>query len=133
MNIKKIHHVAIVVEDVEESASFWKDVLGLSCGHIEDVPSQKSKVLSLEVGESKVELVQPTSNDSGVAKFLNDRGAGMHHICFEVDNIDDALSELKSKNVRLINETPLVLEGRKMAFVHPKAANGVLVELYELI
>jgi methylmalonyl-CoA/ethylmalonyl-CoA epimerase len=130
--IKKINHVAIVVAEIESALTFWRDALGLEVDHIEEVPSQKSVVAFLPLGESEVELVKPATEDSGVAKFLAERGGGMHHICFEVDDIEDMLGELKAKGVRLINETPLELPGRKMAFVHPKAAGGVLVELYEV-
>lgn len=131
--IKKINHVAIAVTDFDESLKFWRDALGLELDHTEDVPSQKSKVAFLPIGDSEVELVQPTEEGTGVAKFLAKNGPGMHHLCFEVDDIDGMLADLKEKGVRLINPEPLVLEGRKMAFIHPKSANGVLVELYELI
>lgn len=131
--VKKINHVAIAVADIEAALVFWRDALGLEVDHIEDVPSQKSKVVFMPVGESEVELVNPTSTDTGVAKFIEERGGGMHHLCFEVDDIDGMLAQLKSKGVRLINETPLELPGRKMAFVHPKSTNGVLVELYQII
>ena len=130
--ITKLNHVAIVVADIEGSLSFWRDALGLDLHHVEDVPSQKSRVAFLPLGESEVELVCPTTDDSGVAKFLADRGAGMHHLCFEVDDIDGMLADLKAKGIRLINETAQQLEGRKVAFVHPKSANGVLVELYQV-
>lgn len=131
--IKKINHVAIAVQDIDEALLFWRDALGLRLDHIEDVPSQKSVVAFLPAGEGEVELVKPTDENSGVAKFLEKNGAGMHHLCFEVDDIDEMLQDLKAKNIRLINETPLELEGRKMAFIHPKSASGVLVELYQLI
>ncbi len=130
--ITKLNHVAIVVPEIEGALSFWRDALGLDLAHIEDVPSQKSQVAFLPLGDSEVELVKPTTEDSGVAKFLAERGAGMHHLCFEVDDIDGMLTDLKAKGVRLINETAMQLEGRKVAFIHPKAANGVLVELYQL-
>ncbi len=130
--IKKINHVAVVVGDVDESLKFWRDAMGIELHKIEDVPSQKSMVAFLPVGESEVELVKPTSEDSGVAKFLTERGGGMHHLCFEVDNIVEMMAELKAKGVRLINEEPNVLPGRKMAFIHPKSTGGVLVELYEV-
>ena len=96
------------------------------------MPSQKSAVAFFPVGDSEVELVKPTSEDSGVAKFLADRGGGMHHLCFEVDDIEGMMASLKEKGVRLINDTPQVLPGRKMAFVHPKSTGGVLVELYQI-
>jgi methylmalonyl-CoA/ethylmalonyl-CoA epimerase len=129
--ITNMNHVAVVVADIEGALGFWRDALGLELNHIEDVPSQKSQVAFLPVGESEVELVRPTSEDSGVAKFLAERGGGMHHLCFEVDDIEGMLANLKGKGVRLINETAMQLEGRKVAFVHPKSANGVLVELYQ--
>jgi methylmalonyl-CoA/ethylmalonyl-CoA epimerase len=128
----KINHVAIVVQDIDAALNFWEQTFGLELDHVEDVPSQKSKVAFLPLGESEIELVQPTTSDSGLANFLEKRGEGMHHICIEVEDIDATLAELKSKGVRLINDVPEELPGRKMAFVHPKAANGVLVELYQL-
>lgn len=131
--IKKINHVAIAVGDIDSALVFWRDALGLQVDHIEDVPSQKSRVVFMPVGDSEVELVNPTSTDTGVAKFIEKNGGGMHHLCFEVDDIDEMLAELKAKNVRLINETALELPGRKMAFVHPKSTNGVLVELYQIV
>lgn len=129
----KINHVAIAVSDVEESLKFWRDAMGLQVDHIEDVPSQKAQVVFIPVGDSEVELVKPTSPDTGVARFIEEKGGGMHHLCFEVDNIDEMLLDMKEKGVRLINEVALELPGRKMAFVHPKSTNGVLVELYEVL
>ena len=128
----KINHVAIVVQDIDAALNFWEQTFGLELDHVEDVPSQKSKVAFLPLGESEIELVQPTTSDSGLANFLEKRGEGMHHICIEVSDIEVTLAELKSKGVRLISEVPEELPGRKMAFIHPKAANGVLVELYQL-
>ena len=131
--IKKINHVAIVVENIDSALAFWRDQLGLDLDHIEDVPSQASKVAFLPVGEGEVELVEPTNPESGLAKYLEKRGEGMHHICLEVGDIIEQLNSLREKGVRLINEEPIDLPGRRMAFIHPKAANGVLLELYELI
>jgi methylmalonyl-CoA/ethylmalonyl-CoA epimerase len=130
--VKKINHVAIVVPDIEGALGFWRDALGLKLDHIEDVPSQKSSVAFVPVGESEIELVKPTSEDSGVAKFLAERGPGMHHLCVEVEDIEAMLNDLANKNIRLINEKPVELPGRRMAFVHPKSTGGVLVELYEI-
>ena len=130
--IKKINHVAIVVRDIEESLKFWESALGLELHHVEDVPSQASKVAFIPVGESEIELVQPTTEDSGMAAYLEKRGEGMHHLCIEVDDIEAKMQELKDAGVRMINDAPQVLPGRKMAFIHPKAASGVLVELYEI-
>ena len=128
----KINHVAIAVPDLEDSMHFWKDVLGLELDHIENVPSQKSEVAFFPVGDSEIELVHPTEEDTGVSKFLEKRGPGIHHLCFEVDDIAGTLELMKEKGTRLINEHPLELPGRKMAFVHPKSTGGVLVELYEV-
>lgn len=131
--IKKINHVAIVVQDIDSALGFWRDQLGLELDHIEDVPSQASKVAFIPVGGSEVELVQPTDPESGLGKYLEKRGEGMHHLCVEVDDIEAMLELLKEKGVRMINETPVDLPGRRMAFIHPKAANGVLIELYQLL
>lgn len=131
--VKNINHVAIVVEDIEASLKFWQDALGIKLAKTEVVPSQKAVVAFLPVGEGEIELVQPTDPESGTGKFLRERGGGMHHLCLEVDDINAMLSKLKEKGVRLINEEPLDMEGRKLAFIHPKSASGVLVELYELI
>lgn len=130
--ITKLNHVAIVVRDIEESLKFWEESLGLSLDHIEVIPSQKSRVAFIPVGDSEIELVQPTSSETGLAAYLEKRGEGMHHLCLEVDDIDAKLAELKEKGTRLINETAEVLPGRRMAFIHPKAGNGVLIELYQL-
>ena len=131
--IKNVNHIAIVVENLEEATSFWVDALGLEFADKEHVASQAVDVAFLPIGDSKIELLQPTDDESGVAKYLQKRGPGMHHICFEVEDISAALLKLKKENVQLINEEPVVgADGRKFAFIHPKAANGVLVELYEL-
>jgi len=131
--IIKINHVAIVVRDIEESLMFWRDQLGLKLDHVEDVPSQASMVAFIPVGEGEIELVQPTDMDTGLGKYLEKRGEGMHHLCIEVDDIDEMLADLKAKGVQLIDEVARDLPGRRMAFIHPKAANGVLVELYEIV
>lgn len=131
--IKKVNHIAVVVNDLEEAMHFWVDALGLELSHREHVASEAVDVAFLPVGDSKIELLQPVDNESGVARYLEKRGSGMHHICFEVDDIEAALQKLKSENVQLINEVPTVgADGRKFAFIHPKSASGVLVELYEL-
>lgn len=131
--IKKINHIAIVVEDIDVALGFWRDQLGLVLDHVEDVPSQASKVAFIPVGDGEVELVQPTDPESGLGKYLLKRGEGMHHLCIEVDDIEGVLNDLKAKGVQLINQVPQDLPGRRMAFIHPKAANGVLVELYEVV
>ncbi|MBV6396369.1 MAG: hypothetical protein HFACDABA_01967 [Anaerolineales bacterium] len=131
--IKRIDHVAVVVDDMEKSLSFWRDALGIRLHELRDVPAEKSQVAFLPLAGAEVELVQPTSDDSGIAKYLARRGAGMHHICLEVDDIDAMLAHLKTKNVRLINEAPrLAVDGKKYAFIHPESTGGVLVELYQI-
>ncbi|MEA3350128.1 MAG: methylmalonyl-CoA epimerase [Chloroflexota bacterium] len=131
--IEKIDHVALVVNDIDEALDFWCDALGLELTHTQQVPREKSAIGFLPVGDSKIELVQPTSDDSGIAKYLAKRGSGMHHICLEVDDIAAMLEQLEDKGIRLIHEQPVIADdGRKYAFIHPKAAHGVLVELYEL-
>lgn len=131
--VKKIDHIALVVDDIDEALAFWQDALGLELSHMEDVESEHSLVAFLPAKESEVELVEPTSEDSGVARYLKKRGPGMHHICFEVYDIDATMAHLKSKGVRLINQEPEIgTGGKKIAFIHPESTKGVLVELYEL-
>lgn len=130
--VKKINHVAIAVEDLESALTFWRDIMGVPLDHIEDVPSQEARVAFLPIAESAVELVQPIAENSGTAKFIREHGPGMHHLCFEVEGLAAMLKEMKSKGLRLINEEPVEMEERRLAFIHPKSTGGVLVELYEL-
>lgn len=131
--IKAVNHVAVVVDDMEKSLSFWRDALGIHLHELRDVPAEKSQVAFLPVAGAEVELVMPTTDDSGIAKYLAKRGPGMHHLCLEVDDIEGMMSQLKAKNVRLINEEPRTTsDGKKYAFIHPEATGGVLVELYQL-
>jgi methylmalonyl-CoA/ethylmalonyl-CoA epimerase len=129
----KINHIALVVEDLEAALHFWRDGLGLELAHAEAVPEQQAEVAFLPIGESRVELVKPTTESSGLARYLARRGPGMHHLCVEVADIGAALASLRAKGFRLIDEAPRTgADGRKYAFVHPESAHGVLVELYEL-
>ena len=131
--IKQINHVAVVVTDMQQSLSFWRDALGIELHEVRDVPAEMSQVAFLPLAGSEIELVQPTSDDSGIAKYLAKRGPGMHHICLEVDDIDGMLVQLATKGVRLINEQPrLAADGKRYAFVHPESTGGVLVELYQV-
>jgi methylmalonyl-CoA/ethylmalonyl-CoA epimerase len=131
--IKAINHVAVVVDDMEKALAFWRDALGIQLHELRDVPAEKTQVAFLPVAGAEVELVMPTSDDSGIAKYLAKRGPGMHHICLEVDDIDDVMSDLKQKNIRLINEEPrMAVDGKKYAFIHPESTGGVLVELYQI-
>ena len=131
--VKAINHIAVVVDDMEKSISFWRDALGMELQELRDVPAEKSQVAFLPLAGSEIELVKPTSDDSGIAKYLAKRGPGMHHICVEVDDIHGMLEQLKSKGIRLINEEPrTAADGKKYAFVHPESTSGVLVELYQI-
>jgi methylmalonyl-CoA/ethylmalonyl-CoA epimerase len=131
--ILRIDHIAIVVPDVGAALKFWQEALGLELSHVEEVPDQESLVAFLPSGESEVELVRPTSATSGVARYLSKRGPGLHHICFEVEDILETLERLKACGIRLIDETPKIgTGGKKIAFVHPYSTGGVLVELYQL-
>ncbi len=130
--IKSINHVALVVADMETSLTFWRDALGMQVQELRDVPTEESRIAFLPVAGSEVELVLPTTADSGIAKFLAKRGPGMHHVCLEVDDLDAMLRLLKGRGVRLINERARVsASGTRYAFVHPESTGGVLVELYQ--
>jgi methylmalonyl-CoA/ethylmalonyl-CoA epimerase len=131
--INRIDHIAVLVDDMESTLSFWRDALGMQLGGVQDVPAELAQIAFLPTGGSEIELVRPTTNDSGLARYLEKRGPGMHHICLEVDDIEGMLAQLKDKGIQLINEQPRASDdGRRYAFIHPKAANGVMVELYEL-
>ena len=131
--VKQISHVAVVVDDMEKALRFWRDALGMDLHELRDVPAEKSQVAFLPLPGSEVELVKPTTDDSGIAKYLARRGPGMHHICLEVDDIDEMLKQLRSKDIRLINEEPrTAADGKKYAFIHPESTAGVLVELYQI-
>jgi len=132
-NLTRLNHVAVLVPDLDDALSFWQDKLGLSLDHVETVSSMEVKIAFLPLGESEIELVQPMTKTSGLAKFLEKRGPGLHHICIEVDDIAAKLDQLRADEVRLIDEEPVRMDdGRQLAFIHPKSTGGVLVELYEL-
>jgi len=128
----KLNHLAVVVNDVDQALEFWRDALGLDFGGVEEVASEEVKVGFLEVGDSHIELVQPTTEDSGVAKYLDKKGPGMHHLCLEVEDIEVVMQKLTGKGYQMINETPRSRDnGTRYAFVHPKSTGGVMIELYE--
>ncbi|MDB4994584.1 MAG: Methylmalonyl-CoA epimerase [Myxococcaceae bacterium] len=129
--IKRIDHVAVCVEDIDAAAAKFKTVLGLESKEREVVASQKTEAMLLPIGESNIELISPRGND-GLVRFLEKRGPGIHHIAIEVEGIEAALAFLKSLGVPLIDEAPRKgARGHKVAFVHPKATGGVLIELVE--
>jgi methylmalonyl-CoA/ethylmalonyl-CoA epimerase len=131
LKIKRIDHVAIAVNDVTVAAAKWREVFGLTAGQHEVVESQKTEAMLLPIGDSNIELIAPRGNE-GLAKFLEKRGPGLHHVAVEVEGIEAALSLLKGLGVPLIDDAPRKgARGHKVAFVHPKATGGVLVELVE--
>lgn len=130
----KINHLGIATKGIDEALKFWEDALGLENVHTEIVEDQKVRVAMLPIGESRIELLEPTSEDSPISKFLEKRGGGIHHIAVEVEDIEAALAKLKTEGARLIDEKPRIgAEGCLVAFVHPSSANGVLLELTQTI
>lgn len=131
--IKRINHVAIVVENLDAALGFWRDALGLPLAKTEVNPGESVNIGFLPLGESEIELLEPTDPESGIGKYLSKRGPGMHHVCIEVDDIDAAIARLVAHGAAMITPEPRIREeGTRYAFVHPKSAFGVLVELYEL-
>lgn len=132
--IKRIHHIAVVVNDIEAALKFWQDTMGIEPVKISNIAQESAQVAFLPLGETEIELVQPTTSESGLGRYLDKHGPGMHHLCFEVDDIHAWLARLKAKGVMIINDQPKVGEdGRLYAFIHPKSTNGVLLELYQLL
>ena len=130
--INGIDHVGIAVKSIDKAKKFWVDTLGLKLSHIEEVPEQKVRVAMLKAGETTIELLEPTSPDSPIQRFIEKRGEGLHHLTLGTDNLAERLKKLRSANVVLVDEQPRVgVGGAKIAFLHPKSAHGVLVELCE--
>jgi methylmalonyl-CoA epimerase len=131
--IKKIHHVAIAVNSIDEAAAIFDELFGLKLGHTETLPEQGVKAALIPVGDTEIEFLEPIDPQGGVAKFIERKGEGIHHICFEVDDVDKELSSLAAKGVALIDK-----QGRKglagrIGFLHPKSAKGVLIELAQKV
>src|ERR671917_1505004 len=128
----KVEHIGIATEKIEDALAFWRDALGLSVVHTEEVAEQGVRVAMLPLGEPRVELLEPTHEGSPVAKFLRKRGPGIHHVAVRVEDIRASLARLKAKGARLIDEEPRIgAGGCLVAFVHPQSAGGVLLELVE--
>jgi methylmalonyl-CoA/ethylmalonyl-CoA epimerase len=128
--LTKINHIGIAVKSLEESIPFYRDQLSMAFAGIEEVVEQKVRVAMLQVGESKIELLEPTSDDSPVAKFIEKNGPGIHHLAYEVADIEAAIARLMAEGARMIDERPRNgAHGARIAFVHPKSSNGVLTEL----
>ncbi len=130
MNLTHIEHLGIAVKSIEESLPYYEGILGLKCYNIEVVEDQKVKTAFFKVGQTKIELLEPTSEESTIAKFIEKRGEGIHHIAFAVPDVNDALAKLNDKDVRLIDKQARKgAEGLNIAFLHPKTTRGVLTEL----
>jgi methylmalonyl-CoA epimerase len=127
----KIHHVALIVRAIDESLGLWRDLLGLELEAVMDIPDDHVRIAFLGVGESKVELVEPTDDTTGVARFLASKGEGFHHVCFEVANLAETLLRLEIDGLELIDSAPRHGAEGPVAFIHPRSCHGVLVELIE--
>ncbi len=127
--LKKIDHLGIAVKSIDEARTYYEQVLGVACEKTEVVESQKVKTAFFSVGETHIELLEPTSPESPIAKFLENKGPGIHHIAYETDDIDAQLEKARKEGCRLIHETPIEgAGGKKVAFLHPKSSGGVLTE-----
>ena len=132
MDITHIEHIGIAVKNLQESIKYYEDVLGLECYSIEEVADQKVRTAFFKVGQTKIELLESTEPDGPIGKYIEKRGEGIHHLAFHVNNLQGALKEVETKNVRLIDSSPRKgAEGLDIAFLHPKSTNGVLTELCE--
>ncbi|MDR2679281.1 MAG: methylmalonyl-CoA epimerase [Tannerella sp.] len=129
MDISHIEHLGIAVKSIEEQLPYYEQVLGVTCYSIEEVADQKVKTAFFKIGQTKIELLEPTSEDSTIAKFIEKRGEGIHHLAFAVPDVQNALDEAASKGIQLIDKAPRNgAEGLKIAFLHPKSTHGVLTE-----
>jgi methylmalonyl-CoA epimerase len=131
---KRIDHIAIIVRDIEQALLFYRDTLGITPGEIKEVPGEQVRVAFLPMGGpggSEIELIEPTTPDSSLTKFLEKRGEGLHHVCLEVENIDAALAEMQEKGAPVLDKQPRVAAEGRAIFLHPRGTNGVLLELLE--
>jgi methylmalonyl-CoA/ethylmalonyl-CoA epimerase len=129
--IGRVHHVALIVSSIEDSLGLWRDALNLELESVTDIESDHVRIAFLGVGESKVELVEPTDDSTGVARFLANKGEGFHHVCFEVPNLAEMLIRLEIDGIELIDSAPRRGAEGPVAFLHPRSCHGVLVELIE--
>ncbi len=132
MKVSHIEHLGIAVNSLEEAIPYWENVMGLKCYAIEEVAEQKVRTAFFMVGQTKIELLEATSEDSAVAKFIDSRGVGVHHVAFACENLEEQLADAEAQGVRLIDKTPRNgAEGLSIAFLHPKSTQGILTELCE--
>ena len=127
--IKKVHHVGVVVRDMEQAMGFWRDTLGLHVHKEATMHDQGVKAALLTIGDSEIELLEPIVTDNGIARYLESRGEGLHHVCFQVDDIDRDLDGLKARGTEMIDQQPRIGIAGRICFLHPKAMHGTLVEL----
>ena len=132
--LKRVDHIAIIVRNIEQALVFYRDTLGIMPGEIKEVPTEQVRIVFLPMGGpdgSEIELIEPTSANSSLSKFLEKRGEGLHHICLEVDDIEAVLAEMQEKGTPILDKEPRIAAEGRAIFIHPKAANGVLLELVE--
>ena len=131
---RRIDHVAIIVHNIDQALAFYRDILGITPREIRDVPTEQVRIAFLPLGGpggSEIELIEPTTSDSSLVRFLEKRGEGLHHICLEVDNIEVALQEMQDQGVPVLDQQPRIAAEGHAIFMHPKGTNGVLLELLE--
>ena len=131
---KRIDHIAIIVRDIEQALVFYRDTLGITPGEIKEVPGEQVRIAFLPLGgpgRSEIELIEPTTPDSSLAKYLEKRGEGLHHVCLEVENIDAVLAEMQEKGAPVLDKQPRIAAEGRAIFLHPRGTNGVLLELLE--
>jgi methylmalonyl-CoA/ethylmalonyl-CoA epimerase len=131
--IKKVDHVSIAVSNIQEGLKTFENLLGIKAGHVEEIPDKGVKAAMIMVGDVEIELIEPTKPDTGVAKFLEKKGEGIHHVCFEVDDVDKELQSLAARGVDLIDKQGRKGLAGKVGFVHPRSTKGVLVELAQKV
>ncbi len=127
-----IHHIAIAVEDLDDALAFYRDALGADVAQRHEVPVEGVEIAFLPMGESQLELVEPLDPDNSIARFLAKRGEGLHHVCLQVDDIEATVARLEQEGARMVSEIRQHPDGTRYAFVHPKSAHGVLLELYQV-
>ena len=131
---KRIDHIAIIVRDIEQALVFYRDTLGITLGEVKEVPGEQVRIAFLPMGGPggrEIELIEPTTPDSSLAKFLEKRGEGLHHVCLEVENIDAALAEMQEKGAPVLDKQPRIAAEGRAIFLHPRGTSGVLLELLE--
>jgi methylmalonyl-CoA/ethylmalonyl-CoA epimerase len=127
--IKKVHHVGVVVRDIDRAMTFWRDTLGLNLHRMQTIEEQGVKAALLTLGDSEIELLEPVVTDNGVARYLEKRGEGLHHVCFQVDDVEASLRELRGRGTEMIDQQTRIGIAGRICFLHPSALDGALVEL----